>query len=71
MECLKASRLLAVLISKGTVFHNLAADTEKEFSRRDVLKLGMCNKSLSTDRVRLFWVSKTFVNKLVMNSGLI
>ena len=71
MDCLKASRLFASLISKGTVFHNLAADTENEFSKRDVLKLGMCNKSFSTDRVLLLWVSETFVNKLVMYSGLI
>ena len=71
IEFLKASRLLAVLMSKGTVIHNLAADTENEFSKRDVLKLGMCKKSLSTDCVLLLWVSETFVNKSVMYSGLI
>ena len=49
-------------MSKGTEFHNLAADIENEFSKRDVLKLDLCNKSLSTDRVLLLWVSKTFVN---------
>ena len=42
-ECLKVSRLLDILLSIGTVCQSLAADTEKEFSNRDVLKLGICN----------------------------
>ena len=71
MESLKASRQRAIFMSEGTAFHNLEADTDNEFSKRDVLKLGMCNKSLSTDRVLLFCVSKTFVNKSVMYSGVI
>ena len=42
-ECLKVSMLLDILMSKGTVFQSLAADSEKEFSNRDVSKLGICN----------------------------
>ena len=56
-------------MSKGTVFHNLAADTEYKFSKRDVFKAWYMQQLLSTDRVLLLWVSETFVNKSVMYSG--
>ena len=68
-ERLKASKLLDILMSRGTVFHNLAADTENEFSYKDVLKLGIRNNSWSTERVFLLWVSETFVNRWFMYSG--
>ena len=66
---LKVSKLLDILMSRGTVFHNLAADTENEFSYKDVLKLGIRNDSWSTERLFLLWVSKTFVNRSFMYSG--
>ena len=68
-ERLKVSKLLDILMSRGTVFHNLAADTENEFSYKDVLKLGIRTNSWSTERVFLLWVSETFVNRSFMYSG--
>ena len=58
--------LLDILMFRGTVFHYLATNTENEFSYKDVLKLGICNNSLSTERVFLLWVSETFENRSFM-----
>ena len=68
MECLKVLRLLAILMSKGTVFHNLAADGKTEFSKRDFLSLEYASNHCQLIVCLLLWVSETFMNKSVMYS---